>query len=191
MTLQEIIRTQRARKKAYHADLDISVRYGTQEILTETVMVKLHKKFNNGDRMQTMLEVPAGVTIGQLMQLLTEAQPDHFTDSWFLEKLEPHYSGKIADEWSNDTQLLEYFVSTETSELVFIPAESSTDEKGWPLLPDGCIGFVSLVIAYPENDDLQVLEIPSEVSLKDATSFVLSCGIAISNAFSADITAFL
>ena len=191
MTLQEITQIQDARYKAYHAGLDNVVRYGNGEILTETVMVNFYKRFHKEYRKRIELEIPADVTIGQLVQLLTEARIENFNDAYFLEKLAPHFNGKVADEWSKDTQLLEYFVSTKTSEILFCPIGCSVNENGLPLLEDGCVGFVTLRMFYPQNEEINVMDIPSDVTLEDAAAFILSADIAINSAFTADITEFL
>ena len=125
------------------------------------------------------------------MDLLAQVQPETFRDSWFLEKLESHYAGAVADEWSKEPQVLEYFLSTEASELVILPIEYPTDEHGWPRLPDGRKGFISFPILYPMSDELEFLEIPVEVTLEKAASFVAKTRMAQNVAFVSDITPLL
>lgn len=190
MTLQEIVRMQNARNQAYRADIDQIVRYGNGSLLADTLIVVLHKKFAGGQWLHTQLELPLAITIGELLQLLADLQPDHCSDEDILEKLEPYFTAQITDAWSRDTQLLEYLTSDQGSQIVFYPEDTPTDEDGWPALPDGCTGFISLPVLYPSSEEIITLDIPAEATLENAASFILSAGIAVNTAFSADITPF-
>lgn len=193
MTLQDILSVQAARHRAYQADLDDLVRYGKGTLLTETVIVDLYKLFDpkGNDLSCIRLEVPAEVSIGQLLRILSEAQQNQFTDAFFLEQLQPYFSGNVAEAWGEPTQTLEYLTSSKCSDLLLRPEGAPLDAHGWPLLEDGCIGYVSLPMMYPETEEMIVIDIPARVSLNDTASFLLSSGIAANQAFTADISPFL
>ena len=181
MTLQDILAMQAARQRAYEADLDDMVRYGKGALFTSTVIVDLYKMFDQkGENLMGLrLEIPTEVTLGQ------------FSDAFFLEQLQPYFSGIVADEWQEASQTLEYFTSSQCSDLLLRPEGTALDDHGWPLLADGCIGYVSLPMMYPEKENLLVLDVPAHVSLNDASAFLLSSGITMNQAFPADISKFL
>lgn len=193
MELQEILAVQAARQHAYEADLDDMVRYGKGALFTSTVIVDLYKMFDQKEENLTglRLEIPAEVTLGQLEQLLGEVTQEQFSDAFFLERLQPYYSGIVADEWQEEPQTLEYFTSSQCSDLLLRPEGTTLDSHGWPLLADGCIGYVSLPMMYPEKEELMVLDVPAHVNLNDAATFLLSSGITMNQAFTADVNAFL
>ena len=184
MTLQDILAMQAARQRAYEADLDDMVRYGKGD---------LYKMFDQkGENLLGLrLEIPTEVTLGQLVQLLGEVTQEQFSDAFFLEQLQPYFSGIVADEWQEASQTLEYFTSSQCSDLLLRPEGTALDDHGWPLLADGCIGYVSLPMMYPEKENLLVLDVPAPVSLNDASAFLLSSGITVNQAFPADISKFL
>lgn len=193
MTLQEILAVQAARQHAYEADLDNTVRYGRGALFTNTVIVDLYKMFDQKEENLTglRLEIPAEVTLGHLVQLLGEVTQEQFSDTFFLERLQTYFSGLVADEWQEESQTLEYFTSTQCSDLLLRPEGTALDTHGWPLLADGCIGYVSLPMMYPQKEELLVLDVPAHVSLNDAATFLLSSGITMNQAFTADINEFL
>ena len=193
MTLQDILAMQAARQRAYEADLDDMVRYGKGALFTSTVIVDLCKMFDQkGENLLGLrLEIPTEVTLGQLVQLLGEVTQEQFSDAFFLEQLQPYFSGIVADEWQEASQTLEYFTSSQCSDLLLRPEGTALDDHGWPLLADGCIGYVSLPMMYPEKENLLVLDVPAHVSLNDASAFLLSSGITVNQAFPADINKFL
>ena len=100
MTLQDILAMQAARQRAYEADLDDMVRYGKGALFTSTVIVDLYKMFDQkGENLMGLrLEIPTEVTLGQLVQLLGEVTQEQFSDAFFLEQLQPYFSGIVADE---------------------------------------------------------------------------------------------
>ena len=52
--------------------------------MPRTVIVDFHKWFDEDMKIERP-EIPTDVTIGQLMDLLAQVQPETFRDSWFLE----------------------------------------------------------------------------------------------------------
>ena len=181
MTLQDILAMQAARQRAYEADLDDMVRYGKEALFTSTVIVDLYKMFDQkGENLMGMrLEIPTEVTLGQLVQLLGEVTQEQFSDAFFLEPLQPYFSGIVADEWQEASQTLEYFTSSQCSDLLLRPEGTALDDHGWPPM------------MYPEKENLLVLDVPAHVSLNDASAFLLSSGITMNQAFPADISKFL
>lgn len=131
MTLQDILAMQAARQRAYEADLDDMVRYGKGALFTSTVIVDLYKMFDqNGENLMGLrLEIPTEVTLGQLVQLLGEVTQEQFSDAFFLEQLQPYFSGIVADEWQESSQTLEYFTSSQCSDLLLRPEGTALDDQ--------------------------------------------------------------
>ena len=86
---------------------------------------------------------------------------------------------------------MEYLTSDRGSDLLLRPEGATLDDYGWPLLADGCIGYVSLPMMHPTQEELLVIDIPTHVSLNNAATFLLSSGIAMNQAFTADVNEFL
>lgn len=190
MTLQEIVYLQNARNQAYRADINHIARYGDGSLPADTRVVILHQKFAGGKWLHTQLELPLAITIGELLQLPADLQPDHCSDENIPKKPEPCFTAQSTDARSRDTQLLKSLTSDQGSDIVFYPEDTPTDENGWPALPGGCTDFISLPVLYPSSGEIITLDIPAEAILENAASFIPSAGIAVNTAFSADITPF-
>lgn len=151
MTLQEIVYLQNARNQAYRADINHIARYGDGSLPADTRVVILHQKFAGGKWLHTQLELPLAITIGELLQLPADLQPDHCSDENIPKKPEPCFTAQSTDARSRDTQLLKSLTSDQGSEIVFYPGDTPTGENGLPALPGGCTDFISLPVLYPSS----------------------------------------